>query len=418
MRKVRHWALIILGVGSLLLGLIGLASLGAYALTTQRQQAITPWQDPTTTVRERSIAPDLALLPLAGVDEAEAISRALLANELETAYSLLVYSASLSDGERAGKWLLLGQRYQESGDVERARLSYRMAADIATLSPFMTDLARAQTLLQAGTGLVAIRAYGDGVLICDQARDVATYSPHLTPAHRQQILQGLQAAYTTLGLGEGKWLELARLVSGSQTRSPQQQEVPTPTIPPLPANDEVRQAEVTRQTATEQMLVVLVPPQREPSRYLLDALTQALLAEDRVKQEAYGDEAIAAADLPTQVALAQARVQWLTLKLSIARQATGLSLVPDWEAQETDIREQLQAAQKTLYELLTLYTEDDRLTLVRQQLLAGRLGLYPDYPEETLLDELQDAQALSVSPLHLQVLTQKNSRLIVLAGKK
>jgi tetratricopeptide (TPR) repeat protein len=418
LQKIRHWALIILGVGALLLGVIGLVSLGAYTSASRRQTALTPWRDPTTAVREQSIAPDLALLPLTGMDDAETVSRALFANELESAYSVLVYSTSLSDSERAGKWLLLGQRYQASGEVERARSCYRTASEIATLSPFMTDLARAQTFLQAGTGLTAVQAYGDGELLCDQAHDVALYSPHLTQAHRQQILQGLQSAYTALGLGEEKWLDLARLVTGGQATAPRSQQIPVAAVPPLPNNSEVEQAEVTRQAATENMLVVLVPPQREPSKYLLEALTEALQAEDQVKQRVYSDEATAAADLPTQVALANERVVWLTLKLRIARRATGLSLVSDWETAEAEIREQLQVARETLYDLYARYAEGETtLTLIRQQILAGRLGLYPDYPEETLANAVNDAKVQSDSPLHLRILAQQGARYFVLTGK-
>jgi hypothetical protein len=200
--------------------------------------------------------------------------------------------------------------------------------------------------------------------------------------------------------------------------SPQPQQVPVMTMPPLPDNAEVAQAKAARQAATEKMLVVLVPPQREPSKYLLEALAEALQAEDQVKQRAYGDEAIAAADLPTQVALAHARVAWLTFKLRIARRATGLSLVPDWEAQEDQVDEQLRAARATLYELYARYAGDEAtLTLVRQQLLAGRLGLYPDYPEAELVSELQATNAQSASPLRLRVLTQGDARYFVLTGK-
>ena len=418
MQKARSWLLTILGVGALLLGIIGLVSIGAYALTSKRQSSPTPWRDPTIVVRGRSIAPDMALLPLAGVDDEEAISRALSANELDSAYSVLVYSTSLSDSERAGRWLLLGQRYQESGERERAGQCYRTAAEVATLSPVMTDLARAQTLLRAGTGLAAVQAYGDAELACDQAHDVAFYSPHLTQAHRQQILQRLQTTYAALGQGEEKWLDLARMVTSGQAAMPQPQQATVVTVPPLPANAEVAEAEAARQAATEKVLVVLVPPQREPSKYLLNILAEALQAEDQVKQRAYGDEAIAAADLPTQVALAHARVAWLTLKLKIARRATGLSLVPDWEAQEAGIRDQLRAAYETLYKLYARYAGDEaQLTLIRQQLLAGRLGLYPDCPEEALVSELQAASAQSASPLRLKVLTQQEARYFVLTGK-
>jgi hypothetical protein len=418
LHKARRWVLIVLGTGALLLSIIGLVFVGAYALTLQRQASLTPWRDPTIVVQERSIAPDLALLSLSGVDDAEAVSQALFASELDSAYSVLVYSTSLSDSERTGKWLLLGQRYQESGNSERAGLCYRIAAEIAALSPIMTDLARAQAFLQAGIGLATMQAYGDAELVCDQAHDVALNSPHLTQAHRQQILQGLQTVYPELGQGEEKWADLAQLVTGGQAIIPQPQQVSVVTVPPLPANAEVAQAEAARQAAVERVLVVLVPPQREPSGYLLKALTEALQAEDQVKQRVYGDEAIAAADLPTQVALAHARVAWQTLKLRIARRATGLSLVPDWEAQEGEIREQLQAACETLYELYSRYSGDEgTLTLIRQQLLAGRLGLYPNYPEEALANAVQDANAQSASPLRLQALTRQDARYFVLTGK-
>lgn len=417
MQKARPRILTILGLGTLLLTVIGLASVGVYALKTKSQMALTPWRDPTTVVREQSIAPDLGLLPLTGMDDGEAISRALFANELDTAYSILVYSTSLSDSERAGKWLLLGQRYQESGERQLAGLCYWVAAEIATFSPFMTDLSRAQTFLQAGTGLAIIQAYGDAELACDQAHDVALYSPYLTSAHRQQILQGLKTTYTAMGRGEEKWMDLARLVTSGQVTASQPPQMPVDTIPPLPVNTEVEQAENARKAAIERMLIVLVPPQREPSKYLLQAVTEALQAEDQVKQRIYSDAAMSAADLPTQVALAQTRVTWLTLKLRIARRATGLSLVPEWEAQESEIREQLRIARETFYELLATYTGDKTPTLIHQQLLVGRLGLYPDYPETALADAIQTGTAQTVGSLRLQVFSQDNARYFVLTGQ-
>ncbi len=78
----------------------------------------------------------------------------------------------------------------------------------------------------------------------------------------------------------------------------------------------------------------------------------------------------------------------------------------------------MRAAYETLYKLYARYAGDEaQLTLIRQQLLAGRLGLYPDCPEEALVSELQAASAQSASPLRLKVLTQQEARYFVLTGK-
>jgi hypothetical protein len=93
-------------------------------------------------------------------------------------------------------------------------------------------------------------------------------------------------------------------------------------------------------------------------------------------------------------------IRWLTLKYQVATRGFGLSLVPEWEAQAADIQSALSKAYEDLFfdyeDLVTALPEASLIGpgsyVVRRQMnLAGRLGRYPNYPDQQLADKLRDA---------------------------
>ena len=134
MGSIRKWLFFILASGFLIFVLAGLVAFGAYFFTSGREVSLAAWSDPIDHVKTENVKPALALLPLAGVPSSEAFSRALGAGELESAYAILVFSLDLSERERVGSFLVLARRYAEAENATKAKLCYRQASTIATLS--------------------------------------------------------------------------------------------------------------------------------------------------------------------------------------------------------------------------------------------------------------------------------------------
>jgi hypothetical protein len=98
------------------------------------------------------------------------------------------------------------------------------------------------------------------------------------------------------------------------------------------------------------------------------------------------------------------KIQWLALKLRIARQGFGISLVPEWEAKLNDIAQELNDAYDDYFAIteqqaggLAKTDEANRSTedTLREAIVAGRSGLYPQYNEADSRSKLDAvAQAL------------------------
>jgi flagellar basal body-associated protein FliL len=98
-------------VAVVVLAVAGLALIGAYFyLSRQPASADSGWVNPQALTRASNIAPDLAVLTLAGEPDDRIIRASLDANERETAYATLAYSMLLPDTVRGGQWLVMGQR--------------------------------------------------------------------------------------------------------------------------------------------------------------------------------------------------------------------------------------------------------------------------------------------------------------------
>jgi hypothetical protein len=95
------------------------------------------------------------------------------------------------------------------------------------------------------------------------------------------------------------------------------------------------------------------------------------------------------------------RIAWLTVKYRVASRAYGISLVPAWEQKIAEDRTELTKAYVELVngygQLLDTLPPAQaalaRVELLRQAVLWGRLGLFPDYPEETLSAQLGEASS-------------------------
>jgi hypothetical protein len=399
-RKSNRW-LYLLIAGLILLTLAGVALLGAYFLSNAaRPAAVTHgWVNPVEAVQPAAVAPDMAVLPLAGYADERAVDAALDAGELETAYMTLAYSALMPDAVRSGHWLLLAGRLQ-AANPQRAAIAYQAALDQVALGPGLNDVARADSSLQISRGLTAL---GDGIaarLALAQAENIARYSLNLLPAQRRNLLQQVANGYKTSGDAQTAAAILSKLDSASA--GPGIQVEPSAALLPtlrgsvvLPTA--VAEALAARQRAAADLANRWLNSAPSERKNLAAALGQALENEDTARADFYtGADKLSATD---RLALLHDKAAWLTIKYTAARGAYGVSLTPGWEKQVEDIRTQLATAYTDLIngygqQMDALSVGDatlGRVELLRQGVLWTRLGLFPDHAETALSQQLIDA---------------------------
>ncbi|HFD40242.1 MAG TPA: hypothetical protein ENJ31_10425 [Anaerolineae bacterium] len=396
---------IVLAVCIVLLLGIAVAVPAAYLwLHRPQPTALVAWQDPVAAIAPEGIAPEIALFPLAGALESETIDTAINNGELETAYATLAFGLSLSDAQRIGRLVLLGQAFAQAEQTERAALAYRQIEDLAVLSPALTDAARAEALFSAGQGWAALDQAGEARWAYDQVYTIARHSPYLQSAQRRDLFASLVKAYGEIGAGEKAQDCQARIDElDRQAAEPPAAAPPKP--PELPAGEEpisspeVGALEEARRQAAFALLQA-VPEEGEPPETAVSALADALRAEDAAKMALYRQELQATTQLSRRIDIYWHLIRWLTLKYQVAAQGFGLSLVPEWEAQRIEIQSSLSAAYEELlfaYEDLIAGLPDAALIdpaiyrVRRQEALAGRLGQYPNYPEQDLADKVREA---------------------------
>ena len=406
----RRWLIPALIAGLLLFFVVAFLILGLSAIVFKRR-AVEPtslqagWVDPVYQIDVEQVSPATALLKLGGKDDITAINSALRGGDVESAYSLVVLSPQLSDEERIGSLLLVGKRYVADGNVDEARKVYRQINLIAVLSPTLSDFARADALLQSSEELIDLELVNEALVTLNQARSIALHSVYLKPAHRKLILDRLISAYSALGVGREAWEELeVALDSGWFDDDTSSVEAVRPVLGGLASEEQVDLEVQTVQTKRERQATLLAEYIRDRggkvSKALVEDLATALLVEDATRQGIYQAGILQASHLADKIALMENRVDWLTLKYSVALQAQGLSLVPAWEQQLGSIQSELAKARQDLYalygdQIVTLpdISQVDRawLELFRLELEMGRLGLYPNYPEEQLIAKLKEA---------------------------
>jgi hypothetical protein len=438
MGSTRKWLFFFPVSGFLIFVLAGIVAFGAYFFTSRREVSLSAWSDPIAHVETENVKPALALLPLVRVPSSEAFSQALEAGELESAYATLVFGLDLSERERVGSFLLLARHYAEAGNATKAKLCYRQASTIATLSPVLSDFTRADAYLQVGWGLANLREQGQAKLNYDQAYTIALYSPYLKKAHQRSILDKLASAYEAIGesqraeqaLNQSAALDLE--VSDSTEPEPADKDreflLGRPNEPTL--TQEVAEAEVARREAAHNLGDYLLSTLKQPPDNLMANLAQALRTEDEARLSFYSAEPAEPPMLLGKVAVVWHKVRWLTIKYQVASGSYGLSLVPEWEAQVAEIQSELSKAYEDLYALhseqvIELPEADaiDRawVEVLRQEIEVGQLGLYPNYPEEQLTAKLKEATEKIIAAgqdrsLRVDILYQDNVKVFILTS--
>lgn len=413
-RSNPHLGLILIVSTLTVLMFILLVTVGFFFFTARSGTAQLPVQsslggkNPLSVISVGEIDPAMALASLGGVSEADVIIEAIRKGRPETALTGLLYGPTLSDKETAGDFLLLAAVYTDNGNLQKASFSYQMTGLVATLSPNLPDTVRADLFLEAGEKLLELEQPEQAKFYLDQAFLVAAKSPFLQAAHRRSVFERLQKDYVTLyenyNVFEAR--ELARqslnlMASQGAALDPDKQSFILPqTSEVIALPQAIQEAEAARWNRAQELAALLVERGGQAPERAVEALKEALIAEDKQKAPFYENELAAAAQISRQIDITLAKINWLSTKYRLARQAYGLSIIPEWEAQADQIRADLTKTYETLFALyadlivaLPEVSQIDKATeeRLRREILAGELGRYPNYPEEQRRRQLLDA---------------------------
>jgi hypothetical protein len=307
-----------------------------------------------------------------------------------------------------------------------------MAGTVATLSPNIPDTVRADIFLEAGEGLAQLEESALAKFYFDQAFEVASQSPYLQAVRRRAIFERLQKNYIILGERE------AARVSLNLSATPPDLAISTPEEPILPDPEAVslsalgQEAEANRWRRAQELAAILVERGGSAPQISIDNLREALIEEDRQKLPFFESELATTTRLSKKIDITEAQIEWLTIKYRVAKQAYGISLVPEWEAQVEQIRANLTKTYERLFALyadlivaLPEVSQIDKATeeRLRREILAGELGRYPNYPQEQRQKQLLDAtsQLVATQPeLYLFVGVERagNQELFSLTGRE
>ena len=394
---------ILLAVAVLLL-MLAAGSAVVFFVLGQQQAVASGWQDPIAAIHPDEIAPDLALYPLAGALELDTVDAAIENGELETAYAILVYSLDLSQTQRLGRLVLLGNEFRQADRADRAALCFQQVYDVAIQDPRLTDPARADALFSVGKGWAALEDEAQALMAFDQVYLLAIESPYLQMANRRDLFVGLEVAYGELGAAEQARAARARIVELDQEARPQPPALPAeqPNLPlgtDMVSSAEVGALENARREAAFAVLQAYADG-GEPAPEAVESLAQALLAEDAAKLDLYRQELEATSQPGRRIDVQWQTIRWLLLKYQVAAGGFGLSLLPAWGAALPEIQSELSKAYEGLrFDYEDLVTALPEAWLIgpgsyqvrRQVILDGRLGRYVNYPARQLADKLQEA---------------------------
>jgi len=394
-----HWILLAVAV---VLVVVAVVAIGAFLALRQKQPASLAWQDPVAAVAADEVVPQLALYPLAGASELETIDAGIDNGDLMTAYAALVYNPDLPDRQRIGRLAALGDRFIQTDNRFMASVALMQVYDLALLSPRLNDPLRADALRLAARGWAKVGESDNALEALGQVHLLASNSPYLQVAQRREMLVSLEAAYRNLKQAKlaedvrGEIVALDQGTSGEPIRTrAQPAELPSGGEPI--SSPEVGALEETRRQAAF-AAVNSLSQGIEPSPEQLSSLAEALKAEDAAKLGLYRQELDATTQPGRRIDIHQLLVRWLLLKCRIAQKGFGLSIVQEWEGQLSDN----QAALSKAYEDLLFDYEDWAASLpdasymapssyaaLRLVILSGRLGQYPNYPAEQLVQKMQ-----------------------------
>jgi len=377
----------------LLLGFVICLTVGLFALGALWWLYRAPTATSTTTAlpafQPERIVPSLVLMQLAG-DPVEALAyQAMNAGETETSRALAWIGLTQMAPARIALLLKLATAATAEEQPVTAQLLYQQVRALAVLDNGLTPLARSQALLRCVSGLLDLDEQAAALDIAQQVLIIVKQAPDLLPAQRNQILRDLQSVTLPLRAEGAFQRELTELIrnpylSLNTTLFSGQWPLLRETPAPAPVLVSVTAERQLAARAFAQRLLQVQPLDAEAER---QRLVLALSIEDQ-ERTAYFYQISATQNLTFSLqflALEQQR-DWLITKLAVAQRLYGVTLIPEWETNQTVIIQALAQVTADLQQrLLTLAQTQSTpeqqlaqrfyaLTWLAQQI---EFGLYP-----------------------------------------
>lgn len=328
-------------------------------------------------------------MQLAG-DPVEALAyQAMNAGETETSRALAWIGLTQMAPARIALLLKLATAATAEEQPVTAQLLYQQVRALAVLDNGLTPLARSQALLRCVSGLLDLDEQAAALDIAQQVLIIVKQAPDLLPAQRNQILRDLQSVTLPLRAEGAFQRELTELIrnpylSLNTTLFSGQWPLLRETPAPAPVLVSVTAERQLAARAFAQRLLQVQPLDAEAER---QRLVLALSIEDQ-ERTAYFYQISATQNLTFSLqflALEQQR-DWLITKLAVAQRLYGVTLIPEWETNQTVIIQALAQVTADLQQrLLTLAQTQSTpeqqlaqrfyaLTWLAQQI---EFGLYP-----------------------------------------
>lgn len=342
-----------------------------------------------STFQPEHIVPSLALMQLAG-DPVEALAyQAINAGETETSRALTWIGLTQMAPARIALLLKLATAAAAEEQPATAQALYQQVRALAVLDSALSPLARSQALLRCVSGLLDLNEQAAARDVAQQVLIIVKQAPDLLPAQRNQILRDLQSLTLPLRTEDAFHRELTELIRNpylSLNTTLFSGQWPTltetPALDPLLVSVAAERQQAARAFAQRLLQVQPLDAEAERQRLIL-----ALSIEDQ-ERAAYFYQISATQNLTFSLqflALEQQR-DWLITKLAVAQQLYGVSLIPEWETDQSAIVQALaQVTADLQQQLLTLAQSQSTpeqqvaqrfyaLTWLAQQI---EFGLYP-----------------------------------------
>ncbi len=400
-RRRQLWLQLTLLIGFIFCLILGVGALSAlFLLKTEPETA--PGVSPLSTLPVDQIAAHHALVQLAGDPPKALAYQAIQAGELDLAYAIVFFSVELTDSDRLALWLQLGRRYLASERTDQGIQAYNNARSIVVLGPSLNFIERSQALLQITEDLLKVDAIPQALDTAIQAKRLAEQTPDILPAQRSQIFEKLRLFSRQLGDSN---------FDGEIDASARNPYVISPGVlivsrwstfaEALATDPAILESISLRQQAARafaERIEITAGIDIDPERQTLAA---ALVNEDQVRNAAFQRTLSSGISLGQQFTLLQDRRNWAALKLRIATRAFGISIVPEWETNVTQLQQELSAANNNLLvvvEALTVaQTEPIAQAMLRVEtqmwmVQQTELGLVADRTLADLSDQMRFLQ--------------------------
>ncbi len=338
--KTAFWILLVLAVLLVIFGIGSIAYYFASPGAIGRGSAKALWQDPWNMPEPQRISSGLAVLSLSGLPPEHVYGEAMAINDLDTMAATALLNPNLPANERLG-WLdALAHRFvlAKNRDAD-ARVFLKYTSDLAMVLPDLPDYRRAQILMEVATGWGKLKDTDMEIWTLNQALLIAQSSPQLSVALRKDLLDEISMYYKH---------EL-----GDSAKSQEIKAIEVPETEPVPMNNSVLGSILLSPLVYPPDIDAVVKDRQQAAQRYTDEwflnggkvadetiqnLGSKLVAEDMALQGYYQNELArtdASNDYKARVYFDQ--IEALARKYRTSGKLYGLSLVPDWENDRTNI---------------------------------------------------------------------------------